>query len=116
MATSMIQSTYSETIAFQFFAELCWEEHQKRFPSANLDPNKFAEVSTGRWNSITQDQKDAFFSKFKEDDGSKTKNSERKENKINHKKPKEIKTTSNKGHSSKNKKKRKETKAKETAV
>merc|ERR1711899_521387 len=62
---------FSEEKAFQFFAGMCWEEHHKSHPGASLDPHRFAEISTVRWNSITPEQKHAFFCKFEEDEARK---------------------------------------------
>jgi len=78
MATSEMSPDYSETEAFKVFAAMCWEQHKERHPAANIDPTRFAEISTGRWKAMTQEQKNAFFHKFQEDEERKAKQAKRK--------------------------------------
>jgi len=90
MATSEMSPDYSETEAFKVFAAMCWEQHKERHPAANIDPTRFAEISTGRWKAMTQEQKNAFFYKFQEDEAQKAK-LKRKESKAHDHEPKSKK-------------------------
>lgn len=69
MATAI--PNYSEEKAFKVFAAMCWEQHMSRHPTANIDPTRFAEISTARWKGMTQEQKNAFHYKL-ENDGTKS--------------------------------------------
>ena len=68
MATSEISTDYSETEAFKVFAATIWEQHKQRHPENTIDPTRFAEISTEKWITMTQEQKYAFFFKFQKDE------------------------------------------------
>lgn len=64
MASPRNAKNYPEAKAFQLFAAMCWEQHKSRHPDAIIDPNRFAEISTGRWKAMTEEQKNAFYYKL----------------------------------------------------
>lgn len=78
MSSGQMAEHYSETKAFQVFAAMCWEQHKSRHPAANIDPNRFAEISTGRWKAMTQEQKNAFYYKHEEEEAQKARQLKRK--------------------------------------
>lgn len=92
MASTNVKD-YSETSAFQVFAAMCWEQHKARHPAANIDPNRFAEISTGRWKAMTQEQKNAFFYKFKEEEEEKSTSLKRKSSQDEKSTPKSKKSS-----------------------
>jgi len=78
MADTEKIENYTETKAFQMFAQMCWEQHKSRHPAANIDPSRFAEISTGRWKAMTQEQKNAFYYKHECEESNKKKAMKRK--------------------------------------
>ena len=90
MVASETSPDYAETEAFKVFAAMCWERHKQRHPANTIDPSRFAEISTEKWITMTQEQKNAFFSKFQEDEDRKVEQAKKDEERKQKRKKKKL--------------------------